>query len=80
MTAERGRWEFELLSTLVRAATAVKGWGSPQTAQGTRRMLEIARASGDDETLSAALEGMWVDHLIAARIVKQQKRPGKCSK
>ena len=66
-SAERGRWEFELLSTLVRAATAVKGWGSPQTAQGSRRMLEIARESGDDEALRAALQGMWIDHLIAAR-------------
>jgi predicted ATPase len=66
-SAERGRWEFELLSTLVLAATAVKGWGSPQTAQGSRRMLEIARESGDDEALFAALQGMWIDHIIAAR-------------
>jgi tetratricopeptide (TPR) repeat protein len=66
-SAQRGRWEFELLSTLVRATTAVKGWGSPQTAQGSWRMLEIARESGDDEALRAALLGMWIDHLIAAR-------------
>jgi len=66
-TAERGRLEFDLLSTLVRGAIAVEGWGSPQTTQGCQRMLELARESGDDVALFTALQGMWLDHHIAAR-------------
>src|SRR5262249_54396403 len=59
--------EFGLLLTLVPAATAIEGLGSPQTALGYRRMLELARELGDDEALSTALRGIWVDHLMAAR-------------
>jgi hypothetical protein len=54
-TAERGRSEFALLSTVATAATAIEGFGSPQTTQGSRRMLELAREAGDDELLSTAL-------------------------
>jgi class 3 adenylate cyclase/tetratricopeptide (TPR) repeat protein len=66
-TAERGRLEFGLLSTLVRGAIAIEGWGSPQTTQGCQRMLELARESSDDIALFTALQGMWLDHHIAAR-------------
>src|SRR5262249_42873255 len=34
--AERGRREFGLLLTMVRAAGAIEGWGSPQAALGYR--------------------------------------------
>ena len=67
VSAERGQREFSLLSTLVRAASAIEGYGSPHTAMGYRRMLEIARESGDEATLFAALYGMWMEHNIAAR-------------
>jgi class 3 adenylate cyclase/tetratricopeptide (TPR) repeat protein len=59
--------EFDLLSTMVRGATAIEGWGSPQTSQGFRRMLELARELGDNVLLSTALGGMWLDHHMAAR-------------
>jgi predicted ATPase len=51
VSAERSRREFSLLSTLVRAASAIEGYGSQQTAIGSRRMLEIARELGDDGRL-----------------------------
>ena len=66
-SAGRGQREFDLLSTLVRAATAIEGYGSPQTAQSYPRMLDLARESGDDEALSTALLGVWFDHTVAAR-------------
>jgi hypothetical protein len=67
VSAERSRREFSLLSTLVRAASAIEGYGSQQTAIGSRRMLEIARELGDDGRLFTALYGMWMEHNIAAR-------------
>jgi predicted ATPase len=66
-TAERGRREFGLLLTLVRAATAIEGLGSAQTALGFRRMLELAQEWPDEETLFTAMLGMWLDSYIAAR-------------
>jgi len=65
--AESRQREFGLLSTLVRAASAIEGYGSAQTAMGSRRMLEIARESGDETRLFTALHGMWMEHNIAAR-------------
>jgi tetratricopeptide (TPR) repeat protein len=65
--AESRQREFGLLSTLVRAASAIEGYGSAQTAMGSRRMLEIARESGDETRLFTALYGMWMEHNIAAR-------------
>ena len=63
----RSRIEFDLLSTMIRGATAIEGWGSPQTTQGFQRMLDLARELGDDVALSTALGGMWLDHHMAAR-------------
>ena len=65
--AERGRREFGLQSALVEAAMAIEGFGSPLTTQCYRRMLELARASGDDAALFTALRGVWMGHNIAAR-------------
>jgi class 3 adenylate cyclase/predicted ATPase len=65
-SAERGRREFGLLLTLVRAATASEGLGSPQTAPGYGRMLELAQEMGDEEALLTALRGMWADRTIAS--------------
>ncbi len=66
VAADRARLEFDLLSTLVRGATAIEGWGSPQTTQGFQRMLELARESDDDAALFTALGGMWLDNHMAA--------------
>jgi class 3 adenylate cyclase/tetratricopeptide (TPR) repeat protein len=66
-SAERGRREFGLLYTLVRAAGAIEGAGSPQRAPGHRRMLELAQEWHDEEALFTALLGMWLDCIIAAR-------------
>jgi class 3 adenylate cyclase/tetratricopeptide (TPR) repeat protein len=65
-SAARGRREFGLLLTLVRAATAIEGFGSPQRALGYRRMLELAQEWRDEEALFTALLGMWTDRTIAA--------------
>jgi tetratricopeptide (TPR) repeat protein len=67
-TAERNAREFDMLSTLVSAAAVIEGWGSPLTAQGFRRRLELARESGDDYALLTALLGVWIDHGVAARL------------
>jgi tetratricopeptide (TPR) repeat protein len=64
--AARSRKEFGLLYTLVPAATASEGLGSPQTALGYRRMLELAQELRDEEALFTALRGMWVDRCLAA--------------
>jgi class 3 adenylate cyclase/tetratricopeptide (TPR) repeat protein len=64
--AERNRKEFRLLYTLVRAAAACEGFGSPQIALGYRRMLELARELRDEEALFTALRGMWADRCSAA--------------
>ncbi|HVA79463.1 MAG TPA: adenylate/guanylate cyclase domain-containing protein [Candidatus Binataceae bacterium] len=76
-TAERGPREFDLLSALVRAAVAIEGWGSPQTAQGYRRMLELARESGGDSELSTALYGSYLDNLVLARHQEASEMAGK---
>jgi class 3 adenylate cyclase/tetratricopeptide (TPR) repeat protein len=65
-SAERGRREFALLLTLVRAATPVEGLGSPQTALSQRRMLELAQELRDEDALFTALRGMWADRCLAA--------------
>jgi class 3 adenylate cyclase/tetratricopeptide (TPR) repeat protein len=88
-SAVHGKREFDLLPTLVRAATAIDGYGSPQTEQGYRRMLELARESGDDADLSTALEGSRVDHGTSGRhreavemarqlmvVAERRKKPG----
>jgi len=72
-TAERDRREFDLLSTLVRAASIIEGWGSPQAASGHRRMLEIARESDDDAGLFLALRGMWLDYDLDARFQEAEE-------
>jgi class 3 adenylate cyclase/tetratricopeptide (TPR) repeat protein len=64
---ERARSEFDLLSTMIRGATAIEGWGSPQTTQGFQRMLELARELRDNVALSTALGGMWLDEHMRAR-------------
>jgi len=66
-TGERGRSEFALLSTVATAATAIEGFGSPQTTQGSQRMLELTREAGDAELLSTALTFLQGSHLLAAR-------------
>jgi adenylate cyclase len=66
-TAERSHREFDLLAALVRAATAIEGWGSPQTMPGYERMRDLARESGDDDELTAALAGSCTAHIVAAR-------------
>ncbi len=66
-SAERSRVEFALLSTMIRGATAIDGWGSAQTTQGFQRMLELARELRDNVALSTALGGMWLDEHMRAR-------------
>jgi class 3 adenylate cyclase/tetratricopeptide (TPR) repeat protein len=66
VSSERGRREFGLLYTLVRGGAAIEGMGSPQTALGYRRMLELAQEWGDEEALFTALRGMWADRCMAA--------------
>jgi tetratricopeptide (TPR) repeat protein len=63
----RGKREFALLTMLATAATAIEGWGSATTTEACRRMLELARESGDEAELLTALEGSRVDHYSAAR-------------
>ena len=66
-SAERGRREFALLSTVATAATAIEGFGSRQATQGSGRMLDLAREVSDDELLSTALVFIQGSHLLAAR-------------
>ena len=64
---QRGHREFELLTMLVTAATALEGWDSAQTSEGRDRMVALARTSGDEVELATALIGAWADHLAAGR-------------
>jgi hypothetical protein len=68
VTPERGRLEFDLQSALARAAIAIEGFGSPLMTDCYRRMLELARESGDEAALFTALSGVWMEHNIAARV------------
>jgi tetratricopeptide (TPR) repeat protein len=65
-SARRGRRELGLLYTLVPAAAAIEGLGSPQTAVGYRRILELAQELRDEQALFTALRGMWADRCLAA--------------
>ena len=65
--AGRVQREFDLQNALAGAAMAIEGFGSPVTTQCYRRMLELARESGDEAALSTALSGVWMDHNVAAR-------------
>ena len=59
--------EFELLPTLVTAATALEGWDSAQASAGRERIIALARASGDEVELATAFAAAWVEHLSAGR-------------
>jgi hypothetical protein len=63
---ERTRREFDLLSTLVRAAIVVEGWGSGEVSKTFQQMVELA-AELDDEARVRALRGLWVDYDATAR-------------
>jgi DNA-binding winged helix-turn-helix (wHTH) protein/tetratricopeptide (TPR) repeat protein len=63
----RDHREFELLGILVHAAKATEGWGSPKTIAGGERMLALARISGDEAELEAALRSTWYSHFCRGR-------------
>jgi class 3 adenylate cyclase len=63
----RDHREFELLRTMVGAATATEGWDSPRTISGYNRMLELAGSSNNEAELRAALTGGWARDLASGR-------------
>jgi class 3 adenylate cyclase/tetratricopeptide (TPR) repeat protein len=64
---QHARREFELLTTLATAATALEGWDSAQASAGRERMIALARTSGDEVELATAFAAAWVEHLSAGR-------------
>jgi predicted ATPase/class 3 adenylate cyclase len=63
-TSERVTRELGLRAMLAPVLFAIKGWGSPEVAVNTGRLVSLCRELGDLSLLIPSLYGLWAHHLL----------------
>ena len=65
---ERARRELNLLTTMLPALTATKGYAAPAAGTAYRRVLELCQELGDPAKQFSALHGLWHFHYNRAEL------------